>query len=290
LTAQGITTGAWHHVEAHFTSSGMSLYVDGDLKGTNSNANDLTSLLGSSSQILLGVGNWGNNINWYDPDFTGYIDNFKITGEKSIRAALNPFNNLGNDRPNLYGNENKTLTLKVQGSDSSLERIVFPVAEGAKITLPSEDSLRSGFTIGDTTYVLDGELENPRKLIGWYNIADGKYYSVLKGDAKNVTLTGNNDVFYGDWIASSYDFLGGNTDGLITTADTSDFIDINVFDYSELVNVNSMTVQQNGVGSESWSVYNNRANGWLAFSDYGTYQSTGSIGFPNDRENGSANG
>ena len=290
LTAQGITTGAWHHIEAHFTSSGMSLYVDGDLKGTNSNANDLTSLLGSSSQILLGVGNWGNNINWYDPDFTGYIDNFKITGEKSIRAALNPFNNLGNDRPNLYGNENKTLTLKVQGSDSSLERIVFPVAEGTKITLPSEDSLRSGFTIGDTTYVLDGELENPRKLIGWYNIADGKYYSVLKGDAKNVTLTGNNDVFYGDWIASSYDFLGGNTDGLITTADTSDFIDVNVFDYSELVNVNSMIVSQSGVGSESWKIDDAVVKDWLSFSDWGTYQTEGSLGFPFNRPANSANG
>ncbi|MBQ7138179.1 MAG: Cna B-type domain-containing protein, partial [Clostridia bacterium] len=286
LTVQGITTGAWHHIEAHFTSSGMSLYVDGDLKGTNSNANDLTSLLGSSSQILLGVGNWGNNINWYDPDFTGYIDNFKITGEKSIRAALNPFNNFGGRLPALYDD----MKLLVKGSDDALGRIVFPVAEGAKITLPSEDSLRSGFTIGDTTYVLEGELENPRKLIGWYNIADGKYYSVLKGDAKNVTLTGNNDVFYGDWIASSYDFLGGNTDGLITTADTSDFIDVNVFDYSELVNVNSMIVQPNGVSSEGWKIDNDVVKDWLSFSDWGTYQTEGSLGFPFNRPANSANG
>ncbi len=287
LNIQSITTNQWHHIEAHFTSGGMALYVDGDLKGSNGNASDLTSLLGSSSQILLGVGNWGGNISWYDPDYTGYIDNFQIKGEKSIRAALNPFNNFGGRKPSLYG----SMTLKDQGSGATQERIVFPVQEGATITLPSEESLRNGFTLGGKTYILEGNQENPRKLIGWYNIANGKYYSVLNGDAKNVPLTGKNDVFYGDWIASSYDFLGTNTkpDDLITTADTSDFIDINVFDYSDLVNVNSMTVSQSGVSSESWSVYDNRENGWLAFSDYGTYQPTGSIGFPNNRD-GSVHG
>ena len=280
VVATDISSNEWHHVEIHYTSSGMTLYVDGQLIGTNTNIPDLTEVLGAAPAVMLGKGPSGEN-------FNGYVDNLQIKGEKSIRAALNPFNNLGNDRPNLYDG----LTLKAQGSDSSLERIVFPVAEGAKITLPCEDSLRDGFTLGDKTYILEGTQANPRKLIGWYNIADGKYYSVLTGDATNVALTGKNDVFYGDWIASSYDFLGTDTkpDDLITTADTSSFIDINVFDYSDLVNVNSMTVSQSGVGSESWSVYDNRENGWLAFSDYGTYRSggssDGSIGFPHNRDN-----
>ena len=277
----GVNVSNWHHVEVRYTSSGTELYIDGSLVANNSNANDLVDILGSNSNIILGGTHLSNNRN-----YVGYIDDLKITGEKSIRAALNPFNNFGGRQPALYDD----MKLLVKGSDDALGRIVFPVEEGAKITLPSEQSLRDGFTLGDKTYVLDGNQENPRKLIGWYNLADGKYYSVLKGDAKNVTLTGNNDVFYGDWIASSYDFLGGNTDGLITTADTSDFIDVNVFDYSELVNVNSMIVSQSGVGSESWKIDDAVVKDWLSFSDWGTYQTEGSLGFPFNRPANSANG
>ena len=275
---------AWYTVKIELSHDGLVLSV-ADQKVVSSRQHiDLPTILGSNPVLYFGAGKANDS-----QSFIGYIDNIKITGSDApppIEAALNPFNNLGNDRPNLYDG----LTLKAQGSDSSLERIVFPVAEGAKITLPCEDSLRDGFTLGDKTYILEGTQANPRKLIGWYNIADGKYYSVLTGDATNIALTGKNDVFYGDWIASSYDFLGGNTDGLITTADTSDFIDVNVFDYSDLVNVNSMTVSQNGVNSERWKIDDSVVKDWLSFSDWGTYQTEGSLGFPDNRPTNSANG
>ncbi len=288
----------WHTVTISLGANQMSMKVDGTTATSSYKHVDFLTLLGENPVLFLGTGMANDSSN-----FIGYIDNFTITGSTEPLPepdpdpnpnpnpdpepvgpsfALNPFNNLGDYRPSLYNG----ITLD---NGSSVERAIIPIPEDNTIILPS-DATRESFTIGDKTYAIKGNAQNPRKLIGWYNIATGEYHPVTDGPATVTLDPTKNNVFYGDWIAASYDFLGGNTTGLITTADTSDFIDINVFDYSDLVNVNSMTVDQNGgLYSEKWSVEDKRENGWLAFSDWGTYHNGGSIGFPNNRD-GSVHG
>ncbi len=118
-----------------------------------------------------------------------------------------------------------------------------------EIILPTDSDLGSKFTIyrdeTGTEYTSSAALGNITgdynwKLVGWYNIANGEYYSVA--DGKEVTAEidlHKNNVFYADYISTSYDF-GSSTDGaFIDTVSTADFVDIQMFDYNELFNLYS---------------------------------------------------
>ncbi len=93
-------------------------------------------------------------------------------------------------------------------------------------------------------------------LRGWVNIDTGAYYYisdyytyddtegayVLRDDAPNdglIKVTANT-VFYADWVPETYD-IGENTN-TVDSKDTSGFIEINLFDYSDIFNLYSITM------------------------------------------------
>ncbi len=127
------------------------------------------------------------------------------------------------------------------------------------VFLPCDDDLDSTFTVakdGDNTatVTLGSEADNyDYKLIGWINIATGEYYDVSGGSTTaTVNINDYDNVFYADWIADSYDCVG-DEGTIIETADTSSFVTIQMFDFSELFNVYSASLEQNGLTSEIWT-------------------------------------
>ena len=286
--SQNLGYHKWNTISVEYSSDSVKLYKDGIVITTWNSSTPLTEILGTASKLYLGTSTASDS-----RSFIGYIDNFTISENPPPpppppppSLALNPFNNLGDRRPSLYDG----MTLSVDGSNT--ERAIIPIPENNTITLPS-DQTRTSFTIGDTTCSITDKNNDPhplKKLVGWYNIATGEYYSVTAGPVTVELNPELNNVFYGDWVAASYDNWDGNTSGLLPgVADTSDFIDIHLFDYSELVNIPSLRLEQNGLNSESWKVNADESvtKQWLTFSDYGTYRandhSTGSIGFPHER-------
>ncbi|MDR1710893.1 MAG: family 43 glycosylhydrolase [Propionibacteriaceae bacterium] len=75
-TAEGLSSGAWRHVDLVITDTYTKLYVDGQLLGqsTDTTGRTLPDILGASGGIIqLGKANWGSG-EFYD----GVLDNFKI--------------------------------------------------------------------------------------------------------------------------------------------------------------------------------------------------------------------
>ncbi len=136
------------------------------------------------------------------------------------------------------------------------------------INLPTDDDLDTIFTVvsavdngtesrAAVTVTLGREDEDTRynyKLVGWINIATGEYYNVEDGSVTATINLENDNVFYADWIAESYDCVSDTTDSnIISTEDTSRFIKIEMFDFSELFNLYSSSLVQDGISSEEWS-------------------------------------
>ncbi|MCD8395654.1 MAG: hypothetical protein LUD12_00455 [Lachnospiraceae bacterium] len=132
------------------------------------------------------------------------------------------------------------------------------------IHLPSDSDLSSGtgtstFTVVDADDTSNStditvDLANEAapyawKLVGWINIATGEYYDVSNGSVDAAVDLDDDNVFYADWIAESYDFGSSSTLGV----DTSSFITIQMFDYNELFNLYSASLTQSGLTSETWA-------------------------------------
>lgn len=145
----------------------------------------------------------------------------KQGGEKPIRLPLST------------GEDITVENLENGVTGTETEKIILPNdvtrKEGFDISLPSEG--KGSHTIGDS------ETGYKWKLKGWYNIADGSYYSVGDTTKTEVPLVKNKaNVFYADWEAAAYD-NGKEQSGLVETADTSGFVKTELFDYNELVNI-----------------------------------------------------
>ena len=84
-------------------------------------------------------------------------------------------------------------------------------------------------------------------LKGWYDVTNSRYYE----PGTTVTITGNT-VFYADWAPATYDIGRYNAD-VVNTVDTSEFITIDMFDYSSLFNVQSTDISTKSVSSSSHS-------------------------------------
>lgn len=136
----------------------------------------------------------------------------------------------------------------------------------------------------------------PYKLQGWYDLYSHIYYPVDPEDGVDVTAQITSDtVFYGDWIAESYD-MGLDTEQAVESVDTSDSITTYVFDYNVLFNVLS-TSHTGSVSAashtETWSMvkngkvpYENRDSLNFVFVDY---DSGGDISYANGRDGDNVN-
>ncbi|MCD8148073.1 MAG: fibro-slime domain-containing protein [Clostridiales bacterium] len=174
------------------------------------------------------------------------------------------------------------------------------------VNLPFDEDLNSTFTVvegassADTVTVdLGEEAKYDYKLVGWINIATGDYYNVEDGSVAATVDLDDDNVFYADWIADTYDCVG-DEGTVIETADTSSFVTIRMFDFSELFNLYSASLTQSGISSEKWSdsgsfydsaLLTNDAGDLTSlgysfiFFNTGTYKSSGALGLPADRFN-----
>ncbi|MCD8074676.1 MAG: fibro-slime domain-containing protein [Lachnospiraceae bacterium] len=139
-----------------------------------------------------------------------------------------------------YADANGTVTIHLP-SDSDL---------GASFVVVDEDT-SAGLSVVSVT--LGQEAAYDYKLVGWINIATGEYYCVEDGSTTAEVDLSNANVFYADWIAESYDVGSSSDSDLISTADTSSFVKIYMFDYNELFNLYSASLTQTGVTAETWA-------------------------------------
>ncbi len=135
------------------------------------------------------------------------------------------------------------------------------------INLPSDDDLNQEFTVvgavgteGEEGYLPAVTIELGReqaydyRLVGWINIATGEYYDVSRGSTTADIVLSDDNVFYADWIAGSYDHGSKDDTGLRDdTVSTSDFVTFKLFDYNELFNLYSASLIQNSTSSEEWA-------------------------------------
>ncbi len=185
------------------------------------------------------------------------------------------------------------------------------------INLPSDSNLNSTFTVVNATNTLDAvtvalgrDLAYDYKLIGWVNIATGEYYDVSGGSTTATIDLANDNVFYADWIAATYDHGDDADAGLRDDiVSTSGFVTIHMYDYNDLFNLYSESLVQNedddGTLWEAWtdsgSLYYNLNhtglpatdsflfvnNGTVSYSSVQGQQSTGGmLTWPNNKTNG----
>lgn len=223
------STGVSNAVQSSYIQIGSEWYVQ---------VQDTTGLTGPRSNvyyihdeeaIVLNLGNGSGS--YSDGDYAGAKD------ANALRYTV--------DLSTATKNEDGTVTIILPSDDdlaaSTTTTNTFTVVEANK----TEDG--SAITVD-----LGKEQSYDYKLVGWYNIATGEYYNVEDDSATAIVDFNNSNVFYADWIAASYDYGSSSDSNLIETEDTSSFIKIYMFDYSELFNIYSTTVTQNGLTSEFW--------------------------------------
>ncbi len=134
------------------------------------------------------------------------------------------------------------------------------------INLPSDDDLSvddqpKSFTVVDAvgdlpnvTVDLDNSTAYDYTLVGWVNIATGEYYDVSGGATTADIDLDNENVFYADWIAATYDH-GSSSDADLRddTVSTAGFVTMHMYDYNELFNLYSESLVQDGSTSEAWT-------------------------------------
>ncbi len=130
------------------------------------------------------------------------------------------------------------------------------------IHLPAEGDLSTTFTVvegidqdnPDVTIALGDCAAYPYTLVGWVNIATGEYYEA--GADAEIDLDDQN-VFYADWIATSYDHGSSDDPDVLETVSTSGFVTMHLYDFNEIFNMYSAKVVQNvgddGTITETWS-------------------------------------
>ncbi len=186
-------------------------------------------------------------------------------GDETCQVVLNLGN--GNGRYNIadYSGDRHEGTLLRYTTDS----LAAYAAEDGSLTihLPSDNNLDSTFTVVDAdadddlpevTAALGKERAYDYKLMGWVNIATGEYYDVSGGATTADINLADQNVFYADWIAASYDH-GSSSDSDLRNdmVSTKDFVTLHMFDYNDLFNMYSETVEQNveddGTIWEGWT-------------------------------------
>ncbi len=94
-------------------------------------------------------------------------------------------------------------------------------------------------------------------VIGWYNIDTGEYIDVsgVSGGVETTVDMHEQNVFYCDYIASTYDFGTSTDSNLADTVSTSDFVSMHLFDYNEMFNLYSTSLERflNADKNDEWT-------------------------------------
>lgn len=155
---------------------------------------------------------------------------------------------------------------------------VYTGSENKSISATNPYTLPDNFT-SPTTYRF--------RLNGWYDVTHGEYYQ----PGAEVQIT-SNTVFYADWVAETYD-IGQYIEGAVKTADTSEFVTIDVFDYNILFNTHSSRLSNSSIGnnshSETWAHVTSGNDTYnFVFVDSNS-ESSGKIANTTGRNSGSLN-
>lgn len=174
-------------------------------------------------------------------------------------------------------------------------RSISQTTNAETIWLPSDITRTTGFDItkesGGARSIKNYTGDNKTyrwKLKGWYNITKNKYYSVVDGPkaVPSEELADGKNVFYADWEAANYNIGQKSSSTLGTALDTKgySFINTEMFDYNELVNITLYDKKYGGYGrylepnkSEKWvaSLQGGAAmifvNGAFGFNKAGRY-------------------
>ncbi len=267
--------------------------------------------------VILDIG----NINGSYRDDSGNLNRY--TGYNPW-ATITGYNGANYD---YYGNGEGTGSLLGYGGYADDWRITAAIpAEDFEdkeltITLPCDSDLpesdwhddRSTFYIygnegedGAVSVLLPKENAYDYKLVGWINIGTGEYYSVKNGNAEATINTEDDNIFYADWEAATYNV--GTDDGNVANTVETDFVTINLFDYNELFNLYSTNYTSEGdynsAGSkattandkkEYWTIgdtFNTEPLGSTQFENVGSFafydgpdarDEVGMLGFPDNR-------
>ncbi len=206
------------------------------------------NLVGNYNLDYYDYAYWGQNRTW-----SGVWGNEKET-ENEGRIAYGPLSD--------YVDSDGSVTIHLPCDDDLLPRKSLAGYEGDAFTVISGNNA----DLPDITTVFQETYNYDWKLIGWTNVATGEYYDVSDG-ATTATIQLYDEsgdpvynVFYADWIADSYDngssedvssdsVLGGLDEAVV---DTSSFVSIKMFDYSETLNLYSLALNQDLTG-ETWA-------------------------------------
>ena len=187
-----------------------------------------------SSEMNLEISNVTDHLN-LTPVFTENAFNVWFDGTNGVGGG-SAGNNTLYSRINGSGN--------TEGATSTYQRYVKQgngQNEYAIITLPSASEVVRPNHYGDTDFVLQG----------WYCIYPDRCESTSNtqhnygcyAPGTEVKITGD-CVFYADWFRSDYN-VGQNSNLSNKVVDTNDFITTHVFDYNNLFNMPSITLDTN---------------------------------------------
>jgi len=229
----------WVHVVVVYGRDGIRTYVDGkeitQSSTDDSQYNSLRNIIGDNGVLRIGASS-------YMPySYKGYIDEFAVynygmteeevkalDNRKSTEVVLDFYNSINgvmSNTPykdicidgNVTNSHENTVTSRVsydwtvdKGEGGRLDvPVSFDVNGQTTITLPDNAALTSGFAIHDSdnthTVTQEGAIY-VKKLMGWYNIATGKYYDVTYGPVKIDISNNDFNVFYADWQAADYNY------------------------------------------------------------------------------------
>lgn len=155
----------WRHVVVSYTPKSVKIYIDGVLKASVSKKqlSALPDLLGESSILQLGKGNWGSG-----EYYNGYIDDVTIYNRALTQeevTAIFSGEAPGPDEPTEY-----TVTFDPDGGTLAGETSII-VEEGNKITKP-EDPTKDGCTF-----------------LGWSQTRNGMAYWNFETDTVKMDMT-----------------------------------------------------------------------------------------------------
>ncbi len=233
-----VNSKTWHFTLTYENGESVTIPIYGNADGANDNGGkycpqylEINLYFTEAKEAVLNLGN--GNGTYSDGDYTGS----NASGGNALRYGTGALDSYADDNGNVA------------------------------INLPSDNDLGAEFTVldsigteGETGYQPAVTIELGRaeaydyKLIGWINIATGEYYDVSSGATTAEIDLSDDNVFYADWIAASYDHGSSTDEGLRDdTVSTSSFVTLRMFDYNELFNLYSTSLEQNGTGGETWT-------------------------------------
>ncbi len=243
--SETINSRTWHFTLTYADDTSVTIPIYGNADGANDNGGkycpkylEINLFYEQGVEAVLNLGN--GNGTYCDGDYTGSSG----SGGSALRYGTGILND--------YVNTDGTVTINLP-SDSDLNQN-FTVVDA--IGTEGEEGYQPAVII-----TLGKEEAYDYKLIGWINIATGEYYDVSGGSKTAVIDASDDNVFYADWIAASYDH-GSSDDANLRddTVSTSSFVTLQMFDYNELFNLYSTELVKNGTASEEWtdsgSMYN----------------------------------